>query len=108
VQTASVNLNKADHVLLAKALEKEGYSVSRQGNVLVFSKGRVRGTYQGDKLQLQAPKGETIDTDAIKRAYSDQAIQTMAEKYAEEGWEVTKDGDEYVWNHTPGYGAVYA
>lgn len=109
VQVASVNLNKADHELLAKALEKLGYTVSRQGKTLIFSKGNVSGTYKNDKLEVQARGGAKLpDTDEIKRAYSEKVIQRMADKYAEEGWEVSQDGEEYVWNKNPGYGQIYA
>lgn len=108
VQTASVELNNADHELLAKALEKQGYTVRRANKTLTFSKGNVSGTYQNKKLDFRMTGGAKVDTDAIKRAYSDQVIQHMAKKYAEEGWELERDGDEYVWSKNPGYGANYA
>jgi hypothetical protein len=108
VQTASVNLNNADHDLLAKALEKLGYTVVRTGKNFVFRKGAVSGSYQNNKINMQATGGAKMDTDEIKRAYSEQVIHHMAEKYAEEGYEMTRDGEEYVWTQNPGYGAVYA
>lgn len=108
VQTASVNLNKADHKLLGKALEKLGYKVMRDGKNFTFSKGSVTGVYKNNTITVTSQSGTKVDTDAMKVAYSEQVIQHLAEKYADEGWEMTKDGDEYVWNKNPGYGAVYA
>jgi hypothetical protein len=107
IQQTSVNLNNADHTLLAKALEKLGYTVYRNGKTFTFRKGAVSGSYGNNKLSVQS-NGELPDTDEMKRAYSEQVIKAMADKYANEGWEMTQDGDEYVWNKNPGYGAIYA
>ncbi len=108
VQTASVELNNADHELLEKALKKQGYTVFRQGNNLTFSKGNISGSYRNNKLMLNAPQDVKIDTDAIKRSYSESVIELKARQYAEEGWEMTQDGDEYIFRRSPGYGAIYA
>lgn len=109
VQTASVELNNADHELLAKALEKQGYKVQRVGKTLTFSKGNVTGTYSNKKIDFRMTGGAKVDTDAIKREYSKQVIEHMAKKYAEDGWELTQDGDEYTWSRpSSGYGAVFA
>ena len=59
-------------------------------------------------VNMQATGGARMDTDAVKVAVSEQIIQDKAEEYAELGWEMTRDGDEYVFNRNPGYGCNYA
>jgi len=111
IQTASVNLNHADLDLLEKALQKEGYSVYRSSGTktLNFQKGGVSGSYRNDKLEFKySGSTNTPDTDAIKRAYSKEVILRKADDYAEQGFEMEQDGDEYVFRKTVGYGAVYA
>lgn len=109
-QTCNCNLNNADIDLLQKALEAQGFNVWRvAGNKsLGFSKAGVTGTYSNNKLNFSY-SGEKPDTDAIKREYSKAVIEQKAAQYAEEGWEVEKDGDEWVFNRpSSGYGAVFA
>jgi hypothetical protein len=108
VQTASVELNNVDHATLAKAMEKIGYTVMRSGKNFTFRKGGVSGSYQNNKLNMQSTGGARMDGDAIKRSVSEQIIADKAAEYAEQGWEMTQDGDEYVFTKTPGYGAVFA
>ena len=108
VQTASVELNNVDHATLAKAMEKIGYTVLRQGKNFTFRKGGVSGSYQNNKLNMQSTGGARIDTDAIKRSVSEQIIQDKAEEYQDQGWEMQRDGDEFVFTKNPGYGAIFA
>src|ERR1039457_4085529 len=104
VQTASVELNNIDHATLAKAMEKIGYTVMRQGKNFTFRKGGVSGSYQNNKLNMQATGGARMDTAAV----SEQIIADKAAEYADQGWEHTMDGDEHVFTKTAGYGAVFA
>ena len=108
VQTASVELNNVDHATLAKAMEKIGYTVMHQGKNFTFRKGGVSGSYQNNKLNMQATGGARMDTDAVKVAVSEQIIADKAAEYADQGWEHTMDGDEHVFTKTAGYGAVFA
>lgn len=111
VQTCSVELNNADHDLLEKALKKQGYTVYRSAGskAITFSKGGVSGSYRTNKISFSySSSEEKPDVDAIKRSYSEQVILRKASEYADEGWEMEQDGDEYVFRKNPGYGAVYA
>ena len=111
VQTCSVELNNADLDLLKKALEKEGYTVIRQNGLksITFSKGGVTGSYRNNQLSFNySSSSQKPDSDAIKRAYSDQVIKAKAAEYADDGWEMEQDGEEYVFRKNPGFGAVYA
>ena len=112
VQTCTVNLDNAKMDLLEKALKKLGYQVWRSGGQkgLSFSKDGVSGSYYNNKLNFQYSQGDKKpDTDAIKRAYADEAIRAKAAEYAEQGWELEKDGEDYVLTApTHGYGVVHA
>jgi hypothetical protein len=108
VQTASVELNNVDHATLAKAMEKIGYTVVRQGKNFTFRKGAVSGSYQNNRLNMQATGGAKMDSAAIKVAVSEQIIQDKAAEYAEQGWDMQRDGDEFVFTKQAGYGAVFA
>jgi hypothetical protein len=101
VQTCNVELNNADHKLLGKALEKLGYKVVRDratGQILSFTKGGITGQYDGKQLKLSArvSAGLTIDTDAIKREYARQVIMKKVNEAQSKGWDVTKEGQEWV------------
>lgn len=96
IQTCNVELNNANHDLLAKALEKDGYKVVKEnGKIKSFSKGQVSGTYQNNKLAFTGTS--KIDSDQIKRGYSEQVIERKKKQFASQGWscEKTKEG-EYV------------
>ena len=113
VVTCSCTLEHADTDLLKKALEKQGYTVyvSTGTKVLTFSKGGTSGSYRNNNLEFQYSKSSVKpDTDAIKRAYSEQVILAKAADYCEnDGWEFEQDGNEYILRkNTSGYGAVYA
>lgn len=113
VQQCSVELNKADMDLLEKALKKLGYQVWRSGGQkgLSFSKDGVTGSYYNNKLNFSysSSSSKAPDTDAIKRAYADETIRAKAEEYAEQGWEIEKDGEDYVMTApSHGYGVVHA
>jgi hypothetical protein len=83
--------------------------VFRQGKTLTFTKGNISGSYRNNKINMTAPQGTKIDTDAIKRSYSESVIELKAQQYAEDGWEMEREGDEYVFRRpSSGYGAVYA
>jgi hypothetical protein len=103
-----VELNNIDHATLAKAMAKIGYTVIRQGKNFTFRKGAVSGSYQNNRLNMQATGGAKIDSAAIKISVSEQIIADKAAEYAEQGWEHTMDGDEHVFTKTAGYGAVFA
>lgn len=94
VQTMSVDLNNANPELLAKALTKEGYSttVDSKTKQLSFQRGSVSGTYADNKLNMAATGGARIDTDAIKRQYSTQVIETKAKEYEKKGWKLERLG----------------
>src|ERR1035441_9371376 len=96
VQTASVELNNVDHATLAKAMEKIGYTVMRQGKNFTFRKGGVSGSYQNNKLNMQATGGARMDTDAVKVAVSEQIIADKAAEYADQGWEHTRSEERRV------------
>jgi spermidine synthase len=111
VQTCSVNLEKADHDLLEKALKEEGWTVYRSAGskAITFTKNGISGSYRNNKLEFSYSSGSKPDTDVIKRAYSKETVQLMADRYAEDGWETTQDGDEFVFTRpSAGYGTVYA
>ena len=104
-------MERADIDLLKKALVKMGYTVypSSGTKTIAFSKDGVSGTYRDNRLEFSYSQGQTKpDTDAIKRAYSEQVILAKAEAMIEEdsGWELTRDGDDWVMEHRPGYGAT--
>ncbi len=111
VQCCSCNLEKADIDLLEKALKKLGYSTSKgAGKTFTFSKNGISGSYSNNKLNFRySSSQEAPDTDAIKRAYSEQVIKDKAKAYQAEGWEFEQDGENYTLRHpSAGYGAVYA
>jgi hypothetical protein len=98
VNTASVDLNAADHQLLGKALEAEGYATTYQEKEkrLSFSKGTVSGYHQDNKLHMEAPAGTAIDTAAIKRGFSRQVVEQKQAQFEAKGWKATREGDKYV------------
>lgn len=97
VQTMQVNLDSADHDLLEKALKKLGYSVTRNGSSFSFSKGTVSGTYSNNKLNISnTDRTKKVDTDQIKREYSEQVIKKIASKNVQEGWELSREGDNWI------------
>lgn len=59
-------------------------------------------------MEFRYSSGEKPDSDAIKRAYSEEVIKLKAAEYADDGWEMQQDGDEYVFRKNPGYGAAFA
>jgi predicted GNAT family acetyltransferase len=98
VNTASVDLNAADHQLLGKALEAEGYATTCQEKEkrLSFSKGKVSGYHQDNRLYAEAPAGTVIDTAAIKRGFSRQVVEHKQEQFEAKGWKTTREGGKYV------------
>ena len=111
VQTCSCSLEHADLGLLEKALKKQGWTVYRSAGskAMTFTKSGTSGSYRNGRLDFSYSSSNVKpDVDAVKRGYSEQVILHKAEQYAEDGWELEQDGDDFVWNKTPGYGATYA
>jgi hypothetical protein len=110
VQTCSVSLDRADIGLLERALQELGYTVySGSGTkTLTFSKDGVSGSYRNSKLEFQySSSGKKPDPDAIKRAYSKEVILQKATDYAADGWELERDGDDWILsNPRHNYGAT--
>ena len=72
-----------DTVLLTKALQALGYEVSTYGSLIYFQRGSQTGTYNATTGELQTP--ERWDTGAITRGYSEQIVESQAERF---GWEL--------------------
>jgi hypothetical protein len=71
--------------LLTKALEKMGWTVTRNGDVLNFSKGYYEtGSFNKKTGRMTLP--ESADLDEIKRGYSEEVVTTQAKKH---GWQVS-------------------
>lgn len=107
VQTCTCELNKADVDLLHKALVAEGWTVYKSSGTktLTFTKGGVSGSYRG-RLEFSY-SSQKPDTDAIKRAYSKEVIIQKAADYAEDGWELKEDGDDWwLENRNGSFGAT--
>ena len=98
VQTCNVALNNADQELLDQALQHEGYqtNIHKKTGQLSFCKDQITGYYRDNQLQMQAPEGVKIDTDAIKRSYSERVVEKQAEKFRAKGWKLTRNGSEYT------------
>ena len=96
VQQCNVELNNADHTILAKALKTLGYEVrvNAAGQILSFTKDGQTGTYNGKQLTM--PKGATQQLNKIKQEYSRQVIRKQGERARKMGWDFVKIGDEYV------------
>jgi hypothetical protein len=96
VQTCNVELNNADHNLLAESLKKQGYTVTldSKGKISSFRKGSVTGSYSGTRLNFSGTN--KVDSDAIKRSYSEEVIQKKAKQMRAMGWEVYKEKGQMV------------
>lgn len=75
--------NSTDADLLAKALQKMGYTVHRKGNKVVYGKSdgwgsRTDGTYDTKTGKLEYTGN--LDTAALKRAYSEEVVEHVADK----------------------------
>lgn len=108
IQSCSVDLSHANIDLLKKAMEAEGYKVyvASGSKTLTFSKDGVSGAYRNNRLELNY-SSQKPDTDAIKRAYSKEVILAKAEAYAEDGWELKEDGDDWwLENRNGSFGAT--
>jgi Tfp pilus assembly protein PilE len=98
-QSCNVTLENAEHDLLEQALAEEGYTVARNARLkmLTFTSKanpQISGTYANNTLSVRSPRGTTVDTDAIKRAYSKQALKAKAKK---NGWKIeAKPGNRFI------------
>ena len=108
IQTCTCNLDLADIDIVEKALKAEGWTVYRASGskTLTFSKGSVSGSLRNKKMEFSYSSGQRPDVDRIKRAVAKQAILAKAEQYAEDGWELKEDGDDYWLENNRGYGAT--
>ena len=73
--------------LLAEGLRSLGYQVRETEQGLQFTNGTLSGTYDKRTGRLQsAGRYDTLDTAEVKRAYSEQVVNSQAKKF---GWKIS-------------------
>ena len=68
-----------DMSLLTQALRARSFLVENAGTGLLFSKDNRAGSYTAKTGRLELP--ETWDVNDIKRAYSEQVVESQARKF---------------------------
>lgn len=94
VQTSKVEwlATSTDTDLLMKGLTALGYDVEKRGNVIYFSKYGRTGTF--DKATGKLTLDSSWDGAEIKRAYSEQIVESQASKHGWKiSWSTNADGD---------------
>ena len=84
--TCELLSTSTDVHLLAEGLRSLGYQVRETENGLQFTNGTVSGTYDKASGRLQsASRYDKLDTAQVKRAYSEQVVNSQAKKF---GWKI--------------------
>jgi hypothetical protein len=96
IQTAVVELGKAQPDLLLAALNRLGLSAVRHSDTIYFGRF-LNGISDFDRECYDIKTGQlrletTRDVAEIKRAYSHQVVQSQAKKF---GWQMKQVGDKY-------------
>jgi len=86
IQTSKVEFlaTSTDLDLLTKSLEALGYEVRRSGNMIRFSKYGRQGSF--NKTTGELTLDSNWDGNEIKRGYSEQIVQSQADKH---GWKIS-------------------
>lgn len=86
IRTIRLAFDAADLGVMKRTLEKLGYTVTQDADVLYFNRGRVRGTFANGEINV--PEGEAERLSNLKQDYSRETVYAAAETF---GWQVEVD-----------------
>lgn len=91
IRESTINLGKVgDKALLMKALAELGYRAQINGETIVFGQTYNGGIIHADgRVELRG-NAASLDENAIKRAYSTEAVKLASQKF---GWKLEAKGE---------------